>query len=159
MIKIRNESDFRNWFKENYHELGFSKIIKSNSDCCPDFIMLEDGIEIRVELEVKSSNFRLHNHSINDVDRVVCAIADIELPIPVIEVKNVEVIGINGPAPYSFSELAYSLFGEKSILTTSEVAKALDINNGTANMALLNLVVDKKIDRIKKKGVTLWILR
>lgn len=64
MIKIRNESDFRNWFKKNYGELGFSKIIKS-----------------------------------------------------------------------------------------------LKINNGTTYMALLNLTAEGKINKIKKAGVNLWMVR
>jgi len=159
VIKIRNESDFRNWFKKHYHKLGFSEIIKSNSNCCPDFVMLEKGVNVRVELEVKSSNFYLHNHSIDDVDKIVCAIKDVEIPVPIIEVDNVEVIGIEERAPYSFPEIVYPLFKKDKILTTSEVAKALMINNGTARNALLNLVVEGKINRMKKTGVTLWMMK
>jgi hypothetical protein len=159
MIKIRNESDFRNWFKENYHELGFSEIIESNSKCCPDFVMLEKGKRARIELEVKSSNFHLHGHSLDDVDKVICAFKDVELSVPIIEVKNVEVISSGKAAPYSFSELTYTLFEKKKILTASEVAKSLDINIGTADRALMELALDGKVERIKKVGVNLWMLR
>jgi len=159
MIKIRNESDFRNWFKENYRKLGFSDIITSNSKCCPDFVMLENGHQVKVELEVKSSNFCLHHHSLDDVDKVVCAFKDVELSVPVIEVDNVKIVGIKDNAPYSFSELTYALFEKEKIFTTSEVAKSLNINIGTADRALMELLIKDRIMRIKKVGVTLWLLR
>ena len=159
MIKIRNESDFRNWFKKNYHKLGFSKIVKSNSDCCPDFVMLRDDKEVRVELEVKSSNFYLHGHSVDDVDEIVCAIKDVDIPVPIIKIDDVEMVGVGEYAPYSFPEIVYSLFKKDEVLITSEVAKSLDINNGTAHMALLELLAENKIERIKKTGVNLWMLK
>jgi hypothetical protein len=157
MIKIRNESDLRNWFKENYEKLGFSKILKSNAKCCPDFVMEENGKPIKVELELKSSNFNYHNHSIKDVDKVVCAIKDVKLKIPTIVIDNIKLIKFNEKAPYSFTELILPLFKKELVLTTSEVAKKLDINKGTAQMALLRLAAENKIEMKKKEGITLWL--
>jgi len=157
VIKIRNESDLRNWFKKNYEKLGFSKIIKSNSKCYPDFIMEENGKQIRVELELKSSNFNYHNHPIKDVDKVVCAMEDIKLKVPTIVIKNIKLIKFNQKSPYSFTELILPLFKKERVLTTSEVASKLKINKGTAQMALTRLAAENKIEMKRKEGIILWL--
>ncbi|MFH1802074.1 MAG: hypothetical protein ABH864_01325 [archaeon] len=43
MIKIRNESDFRNWFKKNCKKRGFDKILRHDIGRFPDFIMERKG--------------------------------------------------------------------------------------------------------------------
>ena len=45
------------------------------------------------------------------------------------------------------------------VVTSSEVAKYLKISWNTADKYLLELVLDKKVERIKKLGVNLWLLR
>tara|TARA_Y100000310_G_C20482744_1_gene715480 strand:- start:253 stop:735 length:483 start_codon:yes stop_codon:yes gene_type:complete len=157
MIKIRNELDLTNWFKQNYKKLGFSKIIKFNSSSFPDFIMLEGNKEIRIELEMKSSNFILHKHPINEVDRVICVTEDQKLPIPTIIIPDVEKIEFNQKAPYSLKELILPLFKGELVLTTIEISKKLNINRGTAEKALMELTLDNKIERIKKEGINLWL--
>jgi len=157
MIKVRNESDLRNWFKKNYKKLGFSKIIKSNSLGFPDFIMLKEGKKIRVELELESSNFILHNHSPKKVDLIICAIEDIKLKIPTLKIKNIKLIKFNQKAPYSLQELIFPLFKNELVLTTSEISRKLGISKGAAEKALTELTIKNKIDRIKKEGITLWL--
>jgi Mn-dependent DtxR family transcriptional regulator len=48
---------------------------------------------------------------------------------------------------------------KERVVTSSEVAKFLKVSWNTADKYLLELVLDKKIERIKKLGVTLWVLR
>ena len=45
------------------------------------------------------------------------------------------------------------------IITSSELAKFLEISWNTADKYLLELAFEGKIERIKKKGVTLWVLK
>ena len=48
---------------------------------------------------------------------------------------------------------------KSKVVTSSEVAKHFKISWNTADKDLLELVVDNKIERIKKAGVNLWISR
>jgi transcriptional accessory protein Tex/SPT6 len=88
MIVVKNESQFAEWFKGNYEKLGYSKMIRGDISRFPDFIMLKNGKEIKVELETVASNFILHKHNITDVDEIVCLVNDIDLGKPIIEVKE-----------------------------------------------------------------------
>ncbi|MEK6855082.1 MAG: winged helix-turn-helix transcriptional regulator [Nanoarchaeota archaeon] len=157
MIKIRNEEDLKNWFKKNYKKLGFSDILRYDVGICPDFIMKEKGKSVRVELEIKSSHFLLHGHSIKNVDRIICIKKDIDFGIPIIELKNFKLIKYNQNSPYSLENQAYLLFKKNKVVTTSEVAKNLKISWGTANSYLKELILKGKVRRIKKDGVTLWL--
>ncbi len=51
------------------------------------------------------------------------------------------------------------LIGEKKVITSSELAKFLSISWNTAEKYLLELVIEGKINRIKKEGVNLWMLK
>ncbi len=51
------------------------------------------------------------------------------------------------------------LIGEKKVVTSSEIAKFLKVSWNTADKYLLELVIEGKIERIKKDGVTLWMKR
>jgi hypothetical protein len=90
---IKTERDFAEWFKKNYEKLGYSKIIRGDISRCPDFIMLKDGKEVGVELETIASNFLAHKHDLKKVDEVVCLVKDVELGLPVKEVKDVKYQG------------------------------------------------------------------
>lgn len=48
---------------------------------------------------------------------------------------------------------------EAKITTTSEIASKLDISWNTAEKYLLELTIEGKIERIKKVGVNLWVLK
>ena len=157
MIKIRDESDLSNWFKKNYRKLGFSKIIKDNGGKFPDFIMMKNNKKVRVELEVFSSNFIQHNHLISKVDKIICAYKDVELKIPIIEIENVKLIEWNKKTPFSFENQIYDLFKKEKILTTREVGNLLRISWNTADSYLKELLIEGKIERIKKEGVNLWL--
>ena len=159
MIRIRNELDFKNWFKKNYKKLGFSKIIKDNPKGFPDFVMLENDKEIRVELEIKSSNFILHKHPIKEVDKIICIKKDIDLRIPIIELNNFKMIEFNKNSIYSTKSQILKLFRKEKIMTTVEIAKKLNIHWNSIEKHLLELTLDKKIQRIKKQGVNLWMLK
>jgi hypothetical protein len=90
IIKIQVEKQFQNWFKKNYKKFGFEKIIRHNVSISPDFIMLKNGKEVGVELETLVSNFILHKHNIAKINFVLCLIKDIELGIPILEVKELK---------------------------------------------------------------------
>ena len=162
MIGIRDESDFQNWFKKNYKNLGFEKIIKYDSMRFPDFIALEKGKKIKIELEIKSSHFDMHGHDPKKVDRVLCIINDKKLEVPVYEVKGLKIIKWDTKKPlYSIKEQIFNLFEKENIkvLTTSEVASLQNISWNTAEKALLELTIDNKVEKIKKEGVNLWVLK
>ena len=83
---VSSEEEFKKWFIGNYKKLGYSKIIRKDIGVYPDFIMLKDGKEVRVELETLLSNFVLHKHNPKKVDEVVCIKKNISLNVPVLEV-------------------------------------------------------------------------
>jgi len=159
MIRIRNEADFASWFKKNYKKLGFSSIAKDNKGKFPDFTMNEGDRKVRVELEIKSSNFLLHQHSISKVDRVICIKKDVELNVPITELKNFKIIAYNKESPYSLESQVYRLFNKKRLLITSDIMKALNITHATAQRNLIELFIQGKIDRLKKEGITLWMIK
>ena len=47
----------------------------------------------------------------------------------------------------------------KKVITSSELAKFLKISWNTAEKYLLELTLDGKIQRIKKQGVNLWMIK
>lgn len=160
MIRIKNEADFQNWFKKNYKKLGFQKIIRYDNMRFPDFIVLENGKKIRVELEIKSSHFNLHRHDSKKVDKVICIINDEKLNIPIIKVKGIKIVKWNAKESlYSIKQQVYNLFKKEDIkiLTTSEAASLINISWNTAEKSLLELTIDGKVEKIKKEGVNLWL--
>lgn len=48
---------------------------------------------------------------------------------------------------------------ENKVITSSELAKFLKISWNTAEKYLLELLIDNKIQRIKKEGVNLWLIK
>ena len=49
------------------------------------------------------------------------------------------------------------LIKEEKVVTSSEVARFLKVSWNTADSYLKDLVIEGKIQRMKKKGVTLWV--
>jgi len=45
------------------------------------------------------------------------------------------------------------------VVTTSEIANELNISWNTAEKALLELTIEGKLERLKKVGVNLWVLK
>ncbi|MEK6873655.1 MAG: hypothetical protein AABW91_02325 [Nanoarchaeota archaeon] len=90
---IKNESEFQSWFEKNHKKLGYDKIIRGDIGKFPDFIMLKNDKEFKVELETELSNFLLHKHDINKVDEIICIKNNLKKDIltkPIIEIKNLE---------------------------------------------------------------------
>ena len=50
------------------------------------------------------------------------------------------------------------LLGEKRVITSSELARFLGVSWNTAERYLMDLALDRKLLRIKKEGVNLWII-
>ena len=48
---------------------------------------------------------------------------------------------------------------EKRVITSSELAEFLKISWNTAEKYLLELLIENKVERIKKAGVNLWLLK
>ncbi|MBU0959583.1 MAG: GntR family transcriptional regulator [Nanoarchaeota archaeon] len=57
------------------------------------------------------------------------------------------------------TEQTLKLLKEQKIITSSELAKKLGVSWNTADKWLLELVIEGKVERIKKVGVTLWVLK
>lgn len=83
-----SEGYVTHWFESNFEKLGFEKILKKQHNKTPDYIMLKDGREVKVEAEFLSSDFIRHKHRVEDVDVVVCAKKDVTLPVKVIELSD-----------------------------------------------------------------------
>ena len=45
------------------------------------------------------------------------------------------------------------------ITTTSEIAEKMNVSWNTAEKRLLELTIKNKVERIKKAGVNLWVLK
>ena len=45
------------------------------------------------------------------------------------------------------------------IVTTSEISNSLNISWNTAEKYMLELAIDRKVQRVKKKGVNIWVLK
>ncbi len=48
---------------------------------------------------------------------------------------------------------------QNRVVTTSEIAKLLKISWNTAEKYLLELIIEGKVEKIKKEGVNLWMLK
>lgn len=48
---------------------------------------------------------------------------------------------------------------KERVVTSSEIAKYLKVSWNTAEKKLLELVIEGKIEKIKKEGVNLWLLK
>jgi len=46
---------------------------------------------------------------------------------------------------------------KNKVVTSSEIAKFLNVSWNTADSYLKELLIESKVERIKKKGVTLWM--
>ena len=156
---INNELDFRQWFKDNFKKLGFTKIIKENFKGFPDFIVEDKIGEKRVELETYASNFIKHRHPTN-IDYVICIKKDIKLDVPIIEVPKLRLVSfLEKESSFSIKNKINKFIRKSNIkiFTTPEISRSVKVNYGTAEKSLLELVIDGKIEKIKKMGVNLWI--
>ena len=48
---------------------------------------------------------------------------------------------------------------KERVVTSSEIAKEVNLSWNTAEKYLLELVIEGKIEKIKKLGVNLWLLK
>ncbi|MEK6885788.1 MAG: DUF977 family protein [Nanoarchaeota archaeon] len=48
---------------------------------------------------------------------------------------------------------------EKRVITSSELAKFLGMSWNTAEKYLTELIIEGKVEKIKKDGVNLWLLK
>ena len=57
------------------------------------------------------------------------------------------------------SKKIIDLIKKEKVVTSSEIAGAFEVSWNTADRALIELFIEGKIDRIKKVGVNLWVLK
>ncbi len=55
------------------------------------------------------------------------------------------------------SKKILSYLGKEKVITSSELAKHLGVSWNTAEKYLLELIIENKVVKIKKKGVNLWM--
>jgi predicted HTH transcriptional regulator len=53
----------------------------------------------------------------------------------------------------------FEFIEKKRVVTSSEIAKEFKINWNTAEKYLLETALDGKIERLKKSGVNLWVVK
>jgi Mn-dependent DtxR family transcriptional regulator len=51
------------------------------------------------------------------------------------------------------------LLKEQKVVTSSEAARALKVSWNTADNYLKELLIEGSVERLKKQGVTLWVLK
>jgi len=56
-------------------------------------------------------------------------------------------------------EKILKLIRKEKVVTSSEIAKHLKVSWNTAERYLLELLVERKVERRKKEGVNLWLLK
>ncbi len=108
--KFANETQFGKWFEENFLLLGFDSIKLKNLNSFPDYVMLKDGKDVRVELETISSNFIAHRHDPEKVDLVICLLNNTDLPVHTIEIEPFEYV--RGTTSVSIDKETVPLFNE-----------------------------------------------
>jgi predicted HTH transcriptional regulator len=59
----------------------------------------------------------------------------------------------------SHNDKILNFLKKEKIITSSELAKHLGISWNTAEKYLLELIIENKAVRMKKKGVNLWMLK
>jgi len=52
-----------------------------------------------------------------------------------------------------------NLIKKEGVVTSSEIAKKFKISWNTAEKYLMELIISGKVERIKKEGVNLWLLK
>ena len=52
-----------------------------------------------------------------------------------------------------------NLIKKERVVTSSEIAKKFKISWNTAEKYLMELIISGKVERIKKEGVNLWLLK
>ena len=57
------------------------------------------------------------------------------------------------------NKVILEIIRKEIVVTSSEIAKKLGINWNTAEKYLLELIIDGKVEKIKKLGVNLWMLK
>ena len=55
------------------------------------------------------------------------------------------------------SKKILDFIAKTKVVTSSEIAKLLKVSWNTAESYLKDLVIDGKVERIKKEGVNLWL--
>ena len=117
------EGSIINWFEKNYKALGFEWIIKKQWNKTPDFIMLKDGKEVKVEIEFRSSDFIRHGHKLSEADFVVCCVKDVELD------ESIKVIPLNHIFISYDDEIYPNIDPFKKPVTSNDLRTVVDIWN------------------------------
>ena len=60
---------------------------------------------------------------------------------------------------HNFGKKILDFAKKDKVVTTAEIAKHFGISWNTAERYLLELALEGKLNRLKKEGVNLWILR
>jgi len=59
----------------------------------------------------------------------------------------------------SHREKILAFVKKERVVTSSDAARFLKVSWNTADSYLKDLVIEGKLERMKKKGVTLWVLK
>lgn len=147
--KLEREQGFREWFEKNYEVLGFDRIKENRLRGSPDYTMMKNGKEVKVELESLSSNFITHGHDPEETDLVVCIVEDKKLPVETFETYNFE-FGKEKP-PKTREETGFRRFPillelaklsentNRNEITVKELAEKTNISQQSASRRIFEL--------------------
>lgn len=90
-LQFNNEQEFRNWFEQNYKQLGYKEIILSQRRATPDYVVrTNDNKILKLEVEFLVENFILHKHTKDKVDHILAFTTkkqQLKLDIPITLIK------------------------------------------------------------------------
>lgn len=79
--------------------------------------------------------------------------------VHIIEHTNIKLHVQNNKHMNIHSPKIMELLRKEKVITSSEAAKLLKVSWNTADRILTELLIEKKVVRIKKEGVNLWLLQ
>jgi len=66
---------------------------------------------------------------------------------------------IHSNIPMNIHNKIISFIRKERVITSSELAEHLDISWNTAEKYLVELIIAGKVEKFKKKGVNIWLLK
>lgn len=90
LLAIRHIAEFVYWFELNCEKMGFTRIFEYSVGLHPTFFVEQDGRELCVALELRTSDFSKVLQESKSIDLVVCLENDTKLLVPTITVDLVE---------------------------------------------------------------------
>jgi len=136
LLSVRYISEFAYWFELNFERLGFTEINESGKVLHPSYIMKQNNMDLKVALELRTSDFLAFYTHPEQFDLVLCLENDARISIPVLIVEEVEMR----------KQIAYTLFISKELNRKLHSYKKFDWAK------FLQEKMNEKIKELEQKG-------